>query len=164
MVQQQHSFQGRLPLARMKRLATSLAGTDGEAVYQLDFDRDNTGMACLRVRVEAGLPLLCQRTLDVFVQPVSLDQRLGLIADESDEAALPEGFEPLLISDHQLRLADVIEDELILALPLVPLSPGAPLDYNEYEAGADAPTSATQNEAGGERENPFAILSSLKTH
>ena len=53
------------------------------------------------------------------------------IEDESEEAALPQGYEPLLIADGQVNLADVIEDELILALPVVPLKPGEPLEWHD---------------------------------
>jgi len=153
-VQAQRAFEGSLPLASMQRLRGSLANTEGEARYALEFGRDTLGIAYLALRVEAALPLVCQRTLETFAYRVALDQRLGLIASESEEAALPEGYEPLLIPDGQLDLADVIEDELILALPVVPLKPGAPLEWKEGPA----------DEAGEQRPNPFAVLGSLKKH
>ena len=154
-VQAQRAFEGSLPLASMQRLRGSLANTEGEARYALEFGRDSLGIAYLALRVEAALPLVCQRTLETFAYRVALDQRLGLIASESEEAALPEGYEPLLIPDGQLDLADVIEDELILALPVVPLKPGAPLEWKEGPA---------EGGAGEQRPNPFAVLGSLKKH
>lgn len=156
MVQARRSFAGQLPLTRFKRLSGSLAETTGTVTFDLDFDRDGFGSAYLRLRVDTALPLLCQRTLDVYSQPISLDQRLGLLQKESDEAGLLPEYEPLLVSpDGQLDLVDVIEDELILALPLVPTSPGAPLDHIE------SVDEHTQDEP---RENPFAMLASLKKH
>jgi len=152
MVQARRSFQGTLPLASLGRLRASLAATDGVAVYDLEFGRDELGIAYLAVHVETELPLTCQRTLEVYRQPVRLDQRLGLVEDEREEAALPAGYEPLLIADGQVNLADVIEDELILALPVVPLKPGAPLEWQ------DAP----EAEAADEEPNPFAALARLK--
>ena len=60
-----------------------------------------------------------------FLQPVQLVQRLGLIREEADEAGLPEGYEPLLVPDDgMLRPAELVEDELILAVPVVPAMPG----------------------------------------
>jgi uncharacterized protein len=56
----------------------------------------------------------------------------------------------LLIPDGAVDLADVIEDELILALPVVPLKPGAPLEWQD-EAPEEEP-----------EPNPFAALESLK--
>jgi len=151
-VQARRTYEGTLPLAAMQRLRGSLATTEGEARYHVEFGRDELGVAYLEMRVEAGLPLVCQRTLDVFVQPVSIDQRLGLIADESGEAALPPGYEPLLVPDGQVGIADVIEDELILALPVVPVKPGEPLEWKDRsdEVSDEKPAS------------PFAALAGLK--
>ncbi len=87
-VQAQRTFEGSLPLASMQRLRDSLANTEGEARYALEFGRDSLGIAYLALRVEAALPLVCQRTLETFDFPVALDQRLGLIASESEEAGL----------------------------------------------------------------------------
>ncbi|ANB18296.1 Putative metal-binding protein [Dokdonella koreensis DS-123] len=154
MVQGQRAFQGRLPLSGLQRLSGSLADTVGDVVYDLEFGRDAFGIAFLRLHVDAGLPLICQRTLERFVQPVTIDQRLGLIGKEQDEAGLPEGYEPLLIADGQLAPADVIEDELILTLPVVPVSPGAPL---EFTTGIEEPAEAEEA-----RENPFAVLARLR--
>jgi len=154
-VQAQRTFEGSLPLASMQRLRGSLDDTEGEARYSIEFGRDGLGIAFLALRVEAALPLSCQRALETFAYRVAIDQRLGLIASESEEASLPEGYEPLLVADGQLDLADVIEDELILALPVVPLKPGAPLEWK------DAPA---EDEADEQRPNPFAVLGSLKKH
>jgi DUF177 domain-containing protein len=150
MVQARRSFQGKLPLASFRRLRESLAAAEGEANYDLDFGKDELGVAYLAVRVDADLPLTCQRTLEVYKQPVHIDQRLGLISEESEEAALPPGYEPLLIADGAMNLADVIEDELILALPVVPLKPGAPLEWHDEGAVEES------------EPNPFAELAKLK--
>jgi len=155
MVQARRSFHGKLPLASLKRLRGSLAADDGVAEYELEFGRDELGVDYLALHVDAELALTCQRTLEVFRQPVHIDQRLGLIRDEGEEAALPSGYEPLLITDGEINLADVIEDELILALPVVPLKPGEPLEWN------DAPDDEPVEE---EPPNPFAVLAKLKNH
>lgn len=155
MVQARRSFQGTLPLASMSRLRGSLAAAEGVADYDLEFGRDELGVDYLALRVRADLPLTCQRTLETFRQRVEIDQRLGLIASEREEAALPPGYEPLLITDGTVNPAEVIEDELILALPVVPLKPGAPLDWNETPA--DAPDEEKPA-------HPFSVLAGLKKH
>ena len=154
-VQAQRTYEGVLPLATLRRLGGSLASGTGEVRYAVEFGRDALGISCLGLRVEAGLPLICQRTLDLFEYPVVIDQRLGLITEEAEEAALPPGYEPLLVTDGQLSIADVIEDELILALPVVPLKPGAPLEWKD-----PADTASGAEEAV----NPFAVLGALKKH
>ena len=153
MVSARRAFAGRLPLASMKRLASGLADTSGEVEYELDFDKDQAGVSGVHVRAKTALPLICQRTLERFEQPVEIDAKLGFIVDEADEAALPAGYEPLLLDPAGLRPADVIEDELILALPVFPVKPGTQEMQREWK---DA---ATEVEA---KPNPFAVLKNVK--
>jgi uncharacterized protein len=154
MVQARRTFSGALRLSAMKRLRDSLADAAGEVVYELEFGKDELGVAHLRVRADATLPLTCQRTLDVFGLPVHVDTKLGLIGNEADEAALPSHYEPLLTIDGQVNLAEVIEDELILALPVVPLKPGANEQAQAWDDVAEA--------QGTARPHPFAALKKMK--
>lgn len=157
MVSARRSFQGALPIAAMRRLSEALAGTEGEVRFELDFGRDEFENAYLDVRVEAPLTVVCQRSLEPFVLPVNVDTRLGLIRFEREEAALPPGSEPLLIAeDGKLALADVIEDELLLALPLVPVNPDSTLPDDVV------PPSPEEDSGEGRSDNPFAILRELK--
>jgi len=148
-------YEGALPLAAMSRLRDSLAATDGAARYTVEFGKDGIGIAWLALRVETDLPLLCQRTLETFMYPVSIDQRMGVIANEAEEAGLPSDYEPLLVASRELSIADVIEDELILALPVVPLKPGVPLEWNDQAPGESVDEKPS---------NPFAVLGTLKKH
>lgn len=155
MVSARRSFAGSLPVADLGRLREVLADTAGTVTYTLDFGRDNLLEGFVDVHAEAALTLTCQRTLEPFVLPVNVDTRLGLIRDEQQEAALPPDCEPLLVNaDGQLKLADVIEDELLLALPLVPINPDSRLPdaMAQAESGADAEV----------EDNPFAVLRELK--
>ena len=70
-------FEGRLPLSAMPRLGEVLQSTQGDADYVMEFGRDAFQVPFVALRVEAGLPLQCQRTLQVFNDPVQLEQRLG---------------------------------------------------------------------------------------
>ena len=154
MVQARRLFHGSLPLAGMARLRDSLAATAGVVTFDLEFGRDELGVAHVHVRADAALPLTCQRTLETFELPVHIDTRLGLITQEAEEAALPTGYEPLLTSDGTLRLADVIEDELILALPVIPVKPGATPQVPGW-TDSEEPQDTAQG-------NPFAVLQKIK--
>ncbi len=147
-------FEGTLPIEGMSRLRPSLADARGNARYVLEFGAGELGDRELHVRVKADLALECQRTLETFIHPVEVDTRLGLIDNEHQEAGLPQGVEPLLLDDGSLRPAAVIEDELLLALPLVPVKPGSRLP--EFDAG-ESPA-----EEADEKHNPFAVLGKLK--
>lgn len=147
-------FEGRVPLASLGRLADLLADPEGDVTFSLDFDRDSFGVAYVGLVASAELPLLCQRTLERFLLPVRIEQRMGLIRDEGEEAALPPGYEPLLLDESgEVRTLDLVEDELILAVPVVPVMPGSEPVEREWTGGAPA---------APERPNPFAALAALK--
>jgi uncharacterized protein len=90
------------------------------------------------------------------VLTVEIDTRLGLIVEESEEAALPPGYEALLVEqDGKLSLVATIEDELLLALPLVPVNP-------DYELPDDIVGADEEEDSSPETsENPFAALRGL---
>lgn len=153
MVAARREFEGRIPLSAMTRLRDSLVDVEGEVRYALAFDTDSLKVPFVELRIEAELPLECQRSLQRFLQPVRMVQRLGLIRDEADEAALPPEYEPLLVpADDLLRPAELVEDELILALPVVPVSPDAEAVERDF-----APTVEETAQA-----NPFAALAGWK--
>ena len=153
MVVARRGVAGRVSLSALARLRDSLHDTQGEVAFALDFDTDALKMPYVEVRVDAELPLLCQRTLQRFLLPVNIVQRLGLIRDEADEAALPEGYEPLLMpEDGMLNALELVEDELILAVPVVPVAPGTEAMERDWPA----------EEAELQSANPFAALAGLK--
>ena len=147
------SFEGRAPLAAFNRLQGLLSDTVGEVRYSVQFDTDPLQIPYVELRVDAELPLECQRSLQRFELPVRLVQRLGLIRDEADESGLPGEYEALLVADDgQLQLLDLIEDELVLAVPAVPVNPDSEAVEREFPAQEEELAKAS----------PFAALSSLK--
>jgi uncharacterized protein len=158
MVAAKRVFEGRLKLSSLSRLREVLCDEGGmleEGIvrFAVEFDRDALQVPFVEVRVDAELPLECQRSLQVFLHPVHVVQRLGLILDEADEAGLPPDYEPLLVpADGMLRPAELVEDELILAVPVVPVKPGTELPEQEWpDSGSDEVQA-----------NPFAALAELK--
>ena len=97
MVAASRLFEGSLPLSGMTRLREALVDAEGDCRYVMEFGRDGLDLPFVEIRAEADLPLQCQRTLERFLHPVRVHQRLGLITDEAQESALPEGMEPLLL-------------------------------------------------------------------
>ena len=153
MVAARKVFEGTIPLAAMLRLRDGLVDAEGDVGYAMEFGTDALGVAFVELRIEAGLPLECQRSLRRFVLPVQLSQRLGLIRDEADEAALPPGYEALLLADDgMLKPAELVEDELILALPVVPVAPDADPVARDFAPGEEEIAQAS----------PFAALAGWK--
>ena len=155
-VRARRSFQGQLPVSAFSRLGEVVASPEGDVTYELDFGRDEFGVAYVAVRAKAGLTVICQRSLEPFQLPVEVDARLGLIVEESEEASLPPGYEALLVEqDGKLDPIATIEDELLLALPLVPVNPDHELPDDVTGSGGDDTVPQEKSE------NPFAALRGL---
>jgi uncharacterized protein len=160
MVAARRGVEGRLPLSALARLEGSLLDTEGDVRFALDFDRDQFQVPYVELRIDAELPLECQRSMERFLLPVQIVQRLGLIRDEADEAALPPGYEPLLVPDDgELRTIELVEDELILAVPVVPVKPGSEAVERDWPD-----TQADQDEFTHSSANPIAARSELKSY
>jgi len=154
----QRRFKGSAELQRFERLAGDLAETSGEVVFDLAFGRLATGFAALTGRLTAVVHLRCQRCLEIFPLPLDLAVALGFVETESLAERVPPGYEPCLVEDGTVSVPDIIENELLLALPQVPMHPPeqcrVQLDWGEddelEEPGAE------------ERPSPFAVLKQLK--
>lgn len=150
-------FSGAASLRDMPRLLAALEGAEPDSLgvcrYRVGFDTDPLAGGYVELSVQAELPLRCQRSLERFGYPVRLEQRLAAVRDEGDEPGLPEGYEPLLVGEEGLvRPLDLIEDELILAIPAVPVKPGS------VPVAASFEPSRQEIEAS----HPFAALARLK--
>jgi len=112
-----------VPLASLGRLAPLLAGTAGEAHGVLGFARER-GQVIADVEAEAKLALQCQRCLGEFVLPVSGRSRVALVPSEAAVESVPEDLESALAPEGRIRLRELVEEELLLALPASPRHPG----------------------------------------
>ncbi len=151
------SMHGRLALTQMQRLKQSLQSAQGDADVELHFGVDENGVHYVRGLVRADLELVCQRCLQPISLHVDAELVLGIVASEREAGRLPGEYEPLLVGeDGLIRLSDLVEDELLLALPIVAMHP-------EGEC-APAARPVAEPEAGEENEaqSPFAVLEKLK--
>lgn len=106
----------------------------------------------LRIAAEAAVGLECQRCLQRMVVPLAVDRRLFFVAGEDAAASLDaESEDDVLALEPVLDLRGLVEDELLLALPLVPRHEVCP-EPLPFEPGPEAPAS----------EHPFAALAALK--
>jgi uncharacterized protein len=155
-------FGGTAGVAELPRLVAVVSDPQGEVTFSLDFDRDERRRVRVRGRVQARLTLLCQRCLEPFV--LTLDEPVALLLVESfaEMERVPEGSDPWWPPEGpeaaRVRLLDVVEEQLLLALPQVPRHPDgacAPA-VQEVPEALSGPAEATP------RENPFAQLAALK--
>jgi uncharacterized protein len=147
-------LQGRIKLASLDRVLSLLATREGELQVLLELGRDQDGTRYLTGSIKGMLVLQCQRCLEPMEYPLDVRPRLGLVQSQDEAERLTEFYEPLILTREPALLAEVISDEVLLALPIVPLHE----DMSKCQALATAfpaPASTPAN-------NPFAVLEQLK--
>ena len=152
------SITGQLAFTRMKRLLEVVNNPEGVAEVELNFSVDGQGIANVRGRIRADVILTCQRCLEAMTIPIDVDLKLGVVASEEAAKRLPEQYDPLIVRGEQLLIAEVVEDEIILALPAIPRHEPEECPAREYiekrQSGAGQSDEASTN--------PFAVLAQLK--
>jgi uncharacterized protein len=111
----------------------------------------------LHLRADAVLALTCQRCLTEVHVPVEVDRRFRFAADEDAAAAQDEeAEEDVLALSRSFDLLGLIEDEMLMELPLAPRHEACPVHLPLAVADEDFEAAAA------DRENPFALLGSIK--
>ena len=134
-----------------ERLAEMLAPnlSNGQISYKLTGAAKQLRNPSLHLHINAKLPVTCQRCLDEMQVQLSLDfsymvcQTLPIETDENDDTDWLEAA-------ANMNLQELIEDELLLAMPIAPM--------HELVNGQNCSQQSTQS---GEKPNPFAVLKSL---
>ena len=110
----------------------------------------------LHLQARAQVPQVCQRCLSPYAQEIEVDRWFRFVASEAAALAEDEDCEEdLLVLEARFDLAALVEDELLLSLPLVPMHEQCPQPVR-MSAG-ELPASAEP-----EKPNPFAALAALK--
>jgi uncharacterized protein len=144
-------IEGTVDLEDFPRLEESLANDQIDLKYKVIARLDKQRRKVVSCIIEGFVFLTCQSTLEEFRHGISIDDRLVLVDDESQLPPIEEesDAEDYVVSDGPLDVLDLVEDAVLLALPMVPRKPG--LDEGR---GAE--------EAKEPKESPFAKLASLK--
>jgi uncharacterized protein len=111
---------GELELARLPRLAGLLHSATGSVRASLQFRQRGVGRLTATLELATTVELVCQRCLEPFAQPIAERVELMLVEPGEAGASTPDGYEPIELRDGRLLPAQLIEDELIVAIPLVP--------------------------------------------
>ena len=147
-------LRGRIPVAGLERVLPALISDAGELQVELQFGKDPGGTCFVAGAILGEVVLRCQRCMEGMTLPLDLEFCLGLLRDESAAGTLPDCYEPLVVTAEPAYIADIISDEVLLALPIVPLHEDSDACHAHIKA-----YKPPQNE---QRVNPFAVLAELK--
>lgn len=161
-------LKGTWPAAALLRLAQEAAPEAPAAAWpevnwqangELRTLRGSESQTWLHVQTQATVALTCQRCLQPVRAAINLQRDFRFVGDEQLAAQIDaDSEEDVLAMPRHLNLRDLIEDELLLALPLVPRHKTCPqpLPLPEQDIDTSEPVNTET------RKNPFAALAALK--
>jgi uncharacterized protein len=144
-------IEGRIELAELPRLSALLADKSGSVEVALRVGVDDEGYRVIEGHVRAAPRLQCQRCLGTVSVDVESRVCLAMVWREEEIPSLPSRFEGIVVGTEPTDLHALVEEELLLALPLVPRHPDG-----ECRIAQDAQQDVPRHP--GARENPFAAL------
>ena len=157
--QKRSDYEGYIPVVTLTRLTESLLQPQGEVTARIECGTDQQGLTVIQGSASCEVSVTCERCSEPM--HVSLVCNFAYTpVKPGDDAALeliPERYDVIEKDEHgEINLRQLVEDELILALPLFPM---------HDEAVCAVSTAAMSfGDIGPEPEkpNPFAILQELK--
>lgn len=150
------TLEGEMPLASFERLCDSLEDNSGKVRAKLVFERGERRAVSIHSELEVEVKMVCQRCLELVALPIRSECYYAVVKEGADTQSLPKGYDVLEVGEDPLDLMTLVEDELLLALPIVPAHD--PEDCQQ-PAGANEPE-PSQDEVS--RSNPFSVLAQLK--
>ena len=144
---------GEAKLTDMHRLESMIGSQEDKASVELHFGVDEQGISFLKGHLQTRLYLQCQRCLNPYHYEIIVDFVLGMVHTDDEAKQLPECYEPVLVKESHVALRELVEDEIILNLPLIP-------KHDSKDCKVAIPTDLEQAE--DKIDNPFRVLESLK--
>ena len=148
------ALRGTVAVSSLERLLPVLVSGEGELQVEMELGKDPDGTRYVKGSIQGDVMLKCQRCLENMTLPLDLNFRLGLVSSDAAASILPDWYEPLLVTAEPARIADMIAEEVLLAIPIVPRHRDR-LDCQEFVKDYAPPESE-------QRKNPFAVLAGLK--
>jgi uncharacterized protein len=147
------SLEGLWPLAELNRFCDTLNDTSGELAANLFFG-SSAGFYCLQGTVRASVEVICQRCAEPMQQELLGHFKLGLVTSDEKIGLLPPDMEPYLVEGEEQSIIDVLEDELLLLLPMVMT--------HQSECSEFLQKQNEQRRTDEVNDSPFAALKDLK--
>ena len=113
-------LQGSVTLSVLPRLQELCDQADQAVDVTLTLGVDATGIFFIRGEVKGVVQLCCQRCNAEMRQSLDLSFALSPVNSYERVKKLTSMYEPLMITDENVILTEMVEDEILLALPMVP--------------------------------------------
>jgi len=153
---------GTLPLKGMARLAQTALEGSGDVFVDLVFERgEGENVLLMHGRLQVRLRVTCQRCLEAMDLELEAAPWLILLRPDARHVPREENEPDTLVVDKPLALSALVEDELLLALPMVPMHEPSRCAARGHVTESGRVGKAKPEERG--KPNPFSVLHKLKT-
>ncbi|MFZ4503276.1 MAG: YceD family protein [Methylovulum sp.] len=148
---------GHLAVKNLRRLTDILYSNEGDFAVFMVFGKEGRQAFC-ELSLDGVVYLKCQNCLESIEFKINTMTKLGMVNSFEQADKLSDEYEPLLIKDEKVLLNDMIEDELLLLIPVFPKHTHCKFESLSSLSLVRPPL----NQAAVIKKNPFSILSDLK--
>jgi DUF177 domain-containing protein len=149
------ALSGVIKIASLERLADFIVSDDGDIKVEVLFAKHGK-QAVIAGSLKTSLSLECQSCLQGMSWPLDLSFKLGIVSSLQEADQLKIDCEPLIFNGEKVSLNELIEDEILLALP----------DYPKHEYDCMVKHSSKDanfdDDSQKQTNNPFSVLAKLK--
>ncbi|MFY9179709.1 MAG: YceD family protein [Venatoribacter sp.] len=150
-------LKAKINTENLARLQQAVLKSAPEVECEIEFHQDQEKHKLLIGSCKTKVTMTCERCLEEVELPIASEFQLGLVFNDEQAKQLPKNLEPVeLEEDGHLDLWAVVEDEVLLALPILPMHPEGQCRLDIPEPEAEIP------ELNAKRPNPFDVLAQLK--
>lgn len=149
----------KIPVFEFARLRNLLFDDDGVVTYQISGYSDKNNRPNLRLEVKGEIHFRCQRCLDKLTHVVELQAFLRLVKNEAElNQADNDDTIDAILATSELDVFDLIEEEIILSLPISSHHPDGKCTLNQPKSTESESNSVNRSQAA----HPFAALAKFK--
>jgi uncharacterized protein len=149
-------LEGEIKLEKLERLSSYLVDSEGTVKVSLNFGVDQERIRFVTGTAETTVKMVCQRCMEPVTLGLNAEMNIGIVADDEAAKQLPRYYDPNVVDGPKQDLYQLIEEELILTLPLIAQHQDCVVK-TEYGEIADSPSDS-------EKDNPFNVLAQLKAN
>lgn len=152
------TYEGDISLTDLPRLHEALATDTASIRVKAVFKRGEQDQFLMLITLNATVELVCQRCLDIMTFVADNTYHYMFIRNEREQVMVPDGYDALELGmKDPFDLKVLIEDELLLALPIIPIH-----ELDECQQPAALVNEPEPIESEVPRSNPFSVLAQLK--
>ncbi len=155
-----HNLIGQIAVSKLsQRLCDNLYSTDGYVQIDWHFALDNKKHPTISGQIKSQLQMLCQRCLTPVTTTVNTEIALVIFTEEpSQYEKIPPDYDVIILPNKPVSLLELIENELILAIPIVAKHEICP--SNEFQIKDEF--QAQNDDIAEPKVNPFSVLEKFK--